>query len=365
MLDEVLDAHRRDAHVAHLAPERSAEDDARTERVGDIGHRRIRELGRLRDEVDRMIGRADRGEDVVHRLGRHAVDDHAENDATLRREATERGADGRRRLLRLAAADDDEHRRAELVRKVGVEAEVERRCGAGEIGSFAEDEVAFGLERLVGGDDDLAQLVVGLGGARLLRRQRVRGRGVVARTHELELRIGLLRNDRTEEAEPLDPPREELHEAETDDRLPALRLHRGDVEIAGVHARDVVIGYERRKRRRDDGFRSPRSALSLRRARAPHRRGDDASPPRQAPPGLRRQREQGAGGDGVGAQLGRERAREPRRAARRHPDGRAQQRRRPREPQPLLGDHGARRRRRARRRTRRRDRRRRSAASTS
>ena len=51
--------------------------------------------------------------------------------------------------------------------------------------------------------------------------------------------------------------------------------------------------------------------------------------------------------------------------ARGHPHGRAQQRRRPREPHDVLADHGPERRRRADRRDRRRDQRRRSAASTS
>ena len=51
--------------------------------------------------------------------------------------------------------------------------------------------------------------------------------------------------------------------------------------------------------------------------------------------------------------------------ARRHPHGRAQQRRRPREPLDVLADHGAEGGRRADRRHRRRDQRRRSAASTS
>ena len=50
--------------------------------------------------------------------------------------------------------------------------------------------------------------------------------------------------------------------------------------------------------------------------------------------------------------------------ARGHPDGRPQQRRRPREPHDVLADHGPERRRRADRRDRRRDQRRRSAAST-
>ena len=53
---------------------------------------------------------------------------------------------------------------------------------------------------------------------------------------------------------------------------------------------------------------------------------------------------------------GRARAHQPRRPSRRHADGRAQQRRRPREPLALLGDHGPGRRRRADRRARRGDR---------
>src|SRR6185312_2904563 len=47
-----------------------------------------------------------------------------------------------------------------------------------------------------------------------------------------------------------------------------------------------------------------RSAVRLQRARAAHRRADDAHPPRQASPGVRGQGERGPGGHGVGGQAG-------------------------------------------------------------
>jgi hypothetical protein len=58
-----------------------------------------------------------------------------------------------------------------------------------------------------------------------------------------------------------------------------------------ISQRDPISG-----ERRGDGFRASRAALRLRRARAAHRRADDARPPRQAPPGLRRQGERALDG---------------------------------------------------------------------
>ena len=54
------------------------------------------------------------------------------------------------------------------------------------------------------------------------------------------------------------------------------------------------------RERSTDGVRGSASSLRLRRARAAHRRADDARPPRQAPPGLRGQGERGARGHASG-----------------------------------------------------------------
>src|ERR1700743_676405 len=50
----------------------------------------------------------------------------------------------------------------------------------------------------------------------------------------------------------------------------------------------------------NDGLFSPGSSLRLQRAGALHRRGDDARPPRQAPPGVRGQGQRRAGGHAGG-----------------------------------------------------------------
>ena len=115
----------------------------------------------------------------------------------------------------------------------------------------------------------------------------------------------------------------------------------------------------------DHALRATATAVRPRRARAAHRRADDGDPPRQAPPGVRRQREQGARRHRVGRPVRRERADGARADAGGDPHRRPQQRRRPREPLAVLADHEPGRRRRARGRARRRDRRRPSAASTS
>ena len=77
---------------------------------------------------------------------------------------------------------------------------------------------------------------------------------------------------------------------------------------------------------------------------------DDASPPRQAPPGVRGQGQRRARGHRLRRQADRGGPQEPRRAARRQAEGRPQQRRRPLQPLAVLGVAVPGRRRRARRR---------------
>ena len=105
-------------------------------------------------------------------------------------------------------------------------------------------------------------------------------------------------------------------------------------------------------------FELPDLPVCLRRARAPHRRRDDADPPRPAPQGLRRQRERRARRH-VACRRRQHRfgADQPRDPARREAGPGPEQRRRPREPQSLLADHEPRRRRRTVRRPREGDRR--------
>ena len=86
-------------------------------------------------------------------------------------EGVPRGAHCGNSLLGRSAFENDEHGCAELVGEVRVQPVVERGGGAREIGPFAEDEVEARFERLVAGDDPLAQLVVGGDRARLLLRQ--------------------------------------------------------------------------------------------------------------------------------------------------------------------------------------------------
>ncbi|CAA9544911.1 MAG: Superoxide dismutase [Mn], partial [uncultured Thermomicrobiales bacterium] len=95
------------------------------------------------------------------------------------------------------------------------------------------------------------------------------------------------------------------------------------------------------------GPRTSPAALRRRRVGAAHRRPDDADPPRPAPQHLRHQpqrrprRQRRAGGYGC-----RVVDQEPGPGAGRQADRRPQQRRRSRQPHPVLADHGAERRRR-------------------
>src|SRR6266496_4091516 len=97
-----------------------------------------------------------------------------------------------------------------------------------------------------------------------------------------------------------------------------------------------------------NALRTARSSVPLRRARAAHRRRDDADPPRHAPQGLRRQRECRPRRNRVGHRRGGAGTRRPRGdPPRRQAENGPKQRRRPREPHLLLADHEPRRRRRA------------------
>ena len=141
-------------------------------------------------------------------------------------------------LVGRAALDDDEHRRAELVREVGVQAEREPCGDTAEVGALDEHEVASLRELPVRVQDALAQLLVVVDRVGFGLRERVQVVVVVcelvAAPDELELRVGVVRrHDRPEEAEPVDPRRQQLHEPERDERLAAPRLHPGDVEASG------------------------------------------------------------------------------------------------------------------------------------
>ncbi len=114
-----------------------------------------------------------------------------------------------------------------------------------------------------------------------------------------------------------------------------------------------------------DGLRASPASLRLRRARAPHRRGDAAVSSRQASRHVREQSQRGARGHGVGRQAGRGAAEEPRQAPGRQAQRPEKQRGRPLQPHALVGVALARRRRRPERATWRRRSTARSARSTS
>ena len=123
----------------------------------------------------------------------------------------------------------------------------------------------------------------------------------------------------------------------------ALSVHRRHDAVAADRRRStsrLSPRSPRQEKERRDGLRGPSAAVRLQRSRAAHRRADDADPPRQAPPGVRRQRQQGARRHRMGGQVGRGRAARPRPDPRGQADRRPQQRRRPRQPLAVLGDHG-------------------------
>ena len=164
VVDEVLDAHRPDPDVAHLALQGVRRPGQRggSERVRHLGDGGVGEVGILGDQVDGLgaVLRTRAARDLVHVVGGDPVDEHAEDLAALVVERVAGDADRRGRVRRRAGLDDDEDRRAELVREVGVQPEVERGRGPGEVGALADDEVAVALERLVRLDDPVPELFV-------------------------------------------------------------------------------------------------------------------------------------------------------------------------------------------------------------
>ena len=87
LVEEVLDAHRAHADVAHFSMERLAriEEDLRVEVGGHVGHGRVRELGAFRQHVDGLVD-PELDELTRHLVGvlrRDAVHEHAEDLAAL------------------------------------------------------------------------------------------------------------------------------------------------------------------------------------------------------------------------------------------------------------------------------------------
>ena len=242
ILDEVLDAHRSDSEAAHLAVELLVRprENLRVELGGHLRDGWKRELGPLRHDVDRLVAvlLRDPAPDLVDELLGHPVHEDAEDRAALVLQRIPGCAHRGDRLVGRATLDDDEDGRSELVGEIGVQPVVQGRGGAREVCALAEDEVETRLERLVLGDDPLPELVVGRNGARLVLRQRPHLLGgrveLVPAAEQIDLRIRSVpgRDDRPEEPQPVHPGGEELHQPERDDGLAALRLHRGDVEVA-------------------------------------------------------------------------------------------------------------------------------------
>ena len=237
--DDVGAVARRDQHGALL------------EVVEQVGHRHRRHLDvtDLASEVVGVPGRHLRGEGVAelgqrgvaqgvvlgqrphgdrgHRLAGEAADELA---VPLRRDAVDDQGDQAvalpdQRLLThpnrledvvdaaVVAVDDGDDGRAEVARHAGVEAELEVRRRAGEVGALDDDEVARLLQLLVDGDG-LGHAGVGLVAAGAEQRAEVLGdEGVpdalvgeaVAGADQLEVVVGERLHDRAEEPDPAHP----------------------------------------------------------------------------------------------------------------------------------------------------------------
>jgi hypothetical protein len=183
--------------------------------------------------------------DLVAVLAGDPVGDHGQHVAAQRvvgavgvARLGEHGLDGL-----LAAADDRDHGRAELVREPGVERKLVRELGAGVVGAEHQDHVVLAGHQVETLDERGHQLVragLGLEGGRLVVVHAVDGRRVlgepVAGAQQLEEAVGPVVDEGAEDTHPVDLPGEELHDPQFDDLAAVAAVDAGHVHAAG-HAR--------------------------------------------------------------------------------------------------------------------------------
>lgn len=180
--------------------------------------------------------------DLVAVLTVHPVGDHGEHVAAQAVVGPVGVAGlGEHRLGGLcAAAHDRDHGGAELVGEAGVQRELVRELGVGEVGAEDQDDVEVAghqVEAVDEGGDQLVGAALGLQGGGLVVVEAVDGGGVlgepVAGTQQFEEPVGTVVHQRPEHPHPVDLAGQQLHDPQLDDLAAVAAVDPGHVHAAG------------------------------------------------------------------------------------------------------------------------------------
>ncbi len=248
VVEDVGQAHGRDLDVGDLAVEVAdrAGQLVGIQRVHDLAHRRLGQHRHRRQRPHRFRdpGRLDGGPDVVEDRGGDLVDDDRRDRAALGHQRLPGEVEGVEHLVgqTVGPADHGQDRGTEVVGDLRVDVELDRGGGAGVLRAVVEHEGVAVLQALGGVQDALEDLLApALGeplGDLVRAEDRHLARGeieVVAAPDQLDALVGLLagRDDGAQVADLAQPPGQQLHQPERDQRAACPRLQGREVETVG------------------------------------------------------------------------------------------------------------------------------------
>ena len=228
--------------ASRASPESSPSRTFASMRLGDLGHGRRGQGGLVRDDVaGHGQPRPEPLGDLVPVGAGDPVGDHGEHVAAQ----VLVGPIGVARLGEhrlgglLASAHDGYDARAELVGEPGVEGQLVRELGVGEVGAEDEHELVVagdGVEPVDERGDQLVRPALGLEGGRLVVVHAVDRRWLlgeaVAGAQQLEQTVGDVVDQRPEHPHPVDLPGQELHHSQFDYLAAVAAVDAGHVHAA-------------------------------------------------------------------------------------------------------------------------------------